>query len=330
MKVQFSELNPIRVGLVGLVVAATVMIAALNLGTIVNWLMSSTYVGAFTDAGGLRPGDDVRIAGVEVGSVKSISLGDGVVNVAFTVRDSAELGDRTRLAIKSQDVLGRMYIEASPDGTHPQGDAVIPVVRTTTPYDLNQALADLTTHTAALDTQQLAKSLNVVASALHDTPRSFRATVSGVERLSTVIAQHDTGLRDLLGRLNRVSGVVDDRKSQLVHLFGVGNVLLSHLNEHQRVITELFKEVTDLADELSGVIDDNNAQMGPVLRDLRRTADLLDKNAKNINATIHSLARYGTQLGDSIGSGPYFQGYVENLAPTNLAPVLSSLAKAHK
>ena len=58
----------------------------------------------------------MRIAGVKVGKVDSLSLDRGAVLVKFRVKN-AFLGDRSEAAIKIETVLGAKYLQLVPIGT---------------------------------------------------------------------------------------------------------------------------------------------------------------------------------------------------------------------
>lgn len=321
-----NERNSILAGAIGLLAAAALLLAMLNIGAVTRWFTDTEYSGTFTDATGLRAGDPVRLAGIDVGRVEETALSTGEVQVRFTLRRGIAVGRDTRLAIKSKDLLGSMYLQVIPAGPDqlPTG-TTIPASRTRPAYAMNTALADLATTTGQIDTERLAAALDALSTAFADTAPGLRSTIHGVGSLSDTISTRDTQLRQLLAHLRGVTGVLDQRKAHLLNLFRAGNLLLEHLNERRRVVDELIRRTNDTAQQLSGLVDDNRAQSGPVLAELHRTVDNLNRQSENLNRTIAGLTRNATQLGEAVNSGPYFQGWVVNVAPTNLIPVLSPL-----
>ncbi|MEU4326554.1 MlaD family protein [Nonomuraea dietziae] len=75
---------------------------------------AQVYRGLFTDATGLRPGDDVRVAGVRVGRVEEISLYGTQAEVAFSVRRSTPLPRGVVAAIRWRNLAGRRYLALTP------------------------------------------------------------------------------------------------------------------------------------------------------------------------------------------------------------------------
>ena len=86
----FRERNPVIVGAVSLVVLAMVMVAALRADDLPIIGGGDTYHAMFTEAGGLKVNDEVRIAGVRVGKVNEVELAGDEVKVTFKVDDAAD------------------------------------------------------------------------------------------------------------------------------------------------------------------------------------------------------------------------------------------------
>src|ERR1700759_4415248 len=69
-----------------------------------------TYNAVFTNVSGLKGGNFVRIAGVEVGKVKNMSLRkDGTVAVEFDVDANLPLTEGTRAAVRYENLIGDRY-----------------------------------------------------------------------------------------------------------------------------------------------------------------------------------------------------------------------------
>ena len=95
----FRERNPVTIGAVGLLVIAAMLLLAFNTGKI-PLLAGRHQSAALSEAGGLKPGDDVRIAGVKVGKITSVDLEKAHVRVDFTVSRSTALGSQTGAAAR--------------------------------------------------------------------------------------------------------------------------------------------------------------------------------------------------------------------------------------
>src|SRR3954453_22065110 len=187
----FASRNPTTIGAIGLVVIAVLLWAAFNAAKLPIIGGGTPYAAIFSEASGLQPDDEVRIAGVKVGTVTGVRL-DGSngkdVKVSFRVKH-AFVGDQTQVIIKIKTVLGRKYLELDPAGTGKQRPgSTIPLNRTLTPYDIYPAFSDLTKTVGEIDTSQLGKALETLAQTFAGTPSTVRSTLQGLSRLSNTIA----------------------------------------------------------------------------------------------------------------------------------------------
>jgi len=89
----------------------------------------------------------------------------------------------------------------------PRGDdtlvGTIPIDRTTSPYQLPDALGDLATTISGLNTTQLSDSLATLAQTFSDTPEEVRTAVQGVARFAQTLNERDANLRKLLDNASK-------------------------------------------------------------------------------------------------------------------------------
>ena len=176
----FRERNPVVVGAISLVVVLGLILLAFNADKLPIIGGGDTYYADFSEAGGLKPNDEVRIAGVRVGKVDSVSLDGGHVKVAFRIDSGADFGTDTRAAIKVKTLLGAMYLSLEPAGAgQTRRGTEIPVARTSSPYDVVQAFSGLARTSERIDTHQLAQSLTTLADLTRHTPKNFRKALAG-------------------------------------------------------------------------------------------------------------------------------------------------------
>ena len=157
MSKPFRERNPVVIGAVSLAVIALLILAAFRAQDLPLIGGGDTYYAAFSESGGLKPNDEVRIAGVRVGKVETVGLEGDHVKVTFRVDTDSEFGDETHAAIKVKTLLGAMYLSLEPAGSGQLDEgAEIPVERTSSPYDVVDAFSGLAETSERIDTDQLA------------------------------------------------------------------------------------------------------------------------------------------------------------------------------
>lgn len=310
----FSERNPLVVGAftIGAVVLLTLI--ALNYQKLPFLNFNKEYSAYFAEGGGLKPGDTVQVSGVKVGTVSSVALDGPRVLVKFKINEKVRLGDRTEAAIKSKSVLGIRYLDV-----HSRGDgrqtAPIPLERTTSPYQLPDALGDLTATVSGLDTGQLSNSLAVLADTLSDTPPSLKVAVKGVARFSQTLSERDKQLRNLLTNARKATTVLAKRTDEVVRLVRDANAILVQLKSQSNALDQISHNLSAAAQQLKGFIAENRATLKPALDKLNGVLTLVENRKQHVQEGIKGLNTYVLSLGESLGSGPFFKVWIANLLP---------------
>ena len=312
--IPFRERNPIPIGAIGIGLIGLLLFSAFNAQNLPLIGSGDAYHAAFTEAGGIRKDDDVRIAGVRVGKVTGIELEGSHVRVDFKVTGDAAFGPQTGASIRMKTLLGQKYVALEPKGAgRLPTDSEIPLARTVSSYDIVNAFSDLTTTTERIDTGQLAQSLDVMATEFRDSPAHVKAALSGLSRLSRTISSRDEELRTLLARANRVSATVASRNDKTATLIKDADLLLVELQARREAIHTLFINTSDLAVQLTGLVRDNRAALKPALDQLTRVLAVLTKHEQDLGTTIARLAPFTRVFANTLGNGRWFDTFVANL-----------------
>lgn len=317
----FRERNPVVVGAVGLTVLALLTVAAFNADSLPLIGDGRTYSAAFSEAGGLKPGDEVRIAGVKVGKVEGVDLEGDHVKVTFKVKGDPEMGTTTGASIRVKTILGAKYLALHPKGPgRLKPGREIPLGRTVSAYDVVQAFSDLTTTTEEVDTQQLAKALDTISTTFQDSPEEVRASIQGLSRISRTVASRDEALRGLLQHANGVTGVLADHTKDVSALVKDGDELFKEISRRRAAIHTLLKSSALLGIELSGLVEDNRKEIGPALSNLNTFVRMLERNQASLDRSVKLLAPYIRVFTNTLGNGRWFDSYVQNLVAAPVVP----------
>lgn len=324
MSTRTTERSLARLGLLSSLVVALVLAAALGFGHIRDLVGADTYRAAFADTGGLHQGDPVRISGVEMGSVKSVSLEGDHIEITFTSR--RDLGSRSRLAIRTETLLGARFLDVELRGTTAQRTSeMIGKDRTTTPYDLATALSDLGSTAGQLDAGALTRSLDMLSDVFAHTPASVRAVLQGTKTLATTISARDAELGRLLRSAERISGVLAQRSTDIVQIMADSNALLAALSERRDAIRMLVSGLEAISDQLQGFVRDHRKTLVPALDKLHQSMEVINANAANISHAIEGVSGFLTALMEGVGSGAFFNGFLAGITPVSMEPALDAL-----
>lgn len=315
--IPFREMNKTAIGAVGIATILAVLVGSFNLDAIVG---GDTYKAEFSEAAGLRPDDEVRVAGVKVGKVLSVDLDGAKVVVEFRVA-GARFGPQSRADIRIKTLLGRKFLMLTPEGDGQlEAGGTIPLDQTSAPFDVTDAFQDLAATTDEIDTAQLAESFTVLADTFRETPDEVRASLEGLSRLSRTIASRDAQLSELLERSRGVTQVLAERDDDLTAFLADSSLVLQELRARREAISRLLETTTLLSEQLIALVRENRAELTPTLEQLEQVVALLRRNQDNLSASIERLAPFVRVFANNLGNGRWFDTIVYNLTAPTLEP----------
>ncbi|MBZ4509525.1 MlaD family protein [Mycobacterium avium] len=182
------------------------------------------------DAASVRPGEDVRIAGITVGRVKDLSIEPNQVKVRASVDSSAFVGDQSQIQVRMLTVVGGYYVNLVSLGNKPLGNRAIPLERVTMPYNLMRALTDATKITEGVDPKPIRQSLDRIQAGLNGT---------NVDTLSAVI---DAG--------NALTSTIDRQRGQITTILNLSDEYIDQLSNYRERLQELVSKLSILEQTL--------------------------------------------------------------------------------
>ncbi|MCV7402155.1 MCE family protein [Mycobacterium fragae] len=308
------EFNRFRVGLMGIVVLVLVVAVGQSFTSIPMLFASPAYYGEFTNTGQLNKNDKVRITGVDVGKVQGFTIDGDHVVIKFTI-GSKTIGTESRLAIKTDTILGKKVLEIEPRGNQilrPGG--VLPRGQSTTPYQIYDAAFDVTKAATGWNIDTVKQSLNVLSQTVNQTYSHLTPALQGLQRFSDTIGKRDEQIKHLLVQANKVAGVLGDRSEQINRLLVNAKTLLAAFNERGRAIDALLQNISAFSAQVQGFINDN-PNLNPVLEQLHAISDVLVARKDDLAQTLRYVSQFAASLGESVASGPYFKIVLANLLP---------------
>ena len=306
--------NRIRNGLMGIIILVLVLGVGQSFASVPMLFASPTYFAQFSDTGGINTSDKVRIAGVDVGRVRSMKIDGDKVVIGFSL-GGTEIGTESRASIRTDTILGRRNIEIEPRGTKAlRSNGVLPLGQTTTPYQIYDAFFDVTKAASGWDTQTVKRSLNVLSETIDQTYPHLSAALDGVARFSDTIGKRDDQIKQLLANANKIAGILGNRSQQINQLLVNAQSLLAAINQRNYAVSMLLERVSQFSEQVKGFIDDN-PNLNHVLEQLRTISDVLKDRRGDLMQTLTTVAKFVASLGEAVASGPYFKVMLVNLLP---------------
>lgn len=322
LKYRGSQL--IRNGLLGIIVIVLVVAVGLQPRALWSWATSIRYRALFAEAGGLAPGNEVKVSGVTKGTVTDVALSHGKALVTFTLESTVRLGADTTAHIRTGTALGARMLDLQPAGAEAlHASDTIPAARTSSPYSLTDATADFTTNTEKTDTGALNRSLDTLSETIDRMAPQLGPAFDGLTKLSKTLNGRNKSLANLLKSAADVTSILSERSQQVNTLLLDANALVGVLDQRRSAIVNLLANTSALAQQLSGLVHDNEQVLAPTLRQLNNVTAILQKNRDNIAQALGGLAKYELAAGEVVSNGFYYNVFAANTPPAGfLQPFL--------
>ena len=251
------------------------------------------YRAEFTDVSGLAEDDFVRIAGVEVGKVKKISIEpNSVVSVEFSADDTVVLTEGTRAAVRWGDVFGGRYLsleEGAGATKRLDPGQTIPTQRTLPALDLDALIGGFRPLFRALDPDQVNALTGQLIAALQGQGTTVSSFLSQTAAVTSTLADRDELIGQVITNLNVVLGSLGDQTAQV-----------------DKAVTSLSDLVQGLADrktDISNAVAYTNAAAGTV-------ADLLQQARPPAQKVVGETDR---AAGIVVADHDYFDDFLNTL-----------------
>ena len=310
-----------------LFVVFTLALTLIVSNTVTRPLGKSTYTyrALFTDASGLRAGDEVDIAGVRVGKVTGLRLsGDTVYPdgktypdaavVTFKVEQSQRFTTGARAVIRYEDLLGARFLalEQSAPSTMQMPldngvfypDHTAPALSLTALFDGFKPLFD------ALSPQQANQLAADVVAAFQGSGASITALFDNIARLTGNLSKRDALIAEVVDNLDVVLRGVADHNGDLASLINDLASLTHGLSADRHRIGAALSGVDAVAGSLSDLLGKGEPALHHDIADLFLVAGTLVKNQKLLAAAVEALPGGAAAFTRSLGYGTWLNGYV--------------------
>ena len=297
-------------------VAVTTLATSMLVVTIGNISFTDKleYKAEFVDATGMVEGDDIRIAGVRVGSVSDVEIVDRTrALVTFTVEKDTPLSEATHASIRYRNLVGQRYISLSETiGDTGQLDegATIPVDHTSPALDLTVLFNGFKPLFQALSPEDLNKLSYEVIRVFQGEGGTLESLLESTASVTQTLADRDKVISDLIDNLNRVLVQIGDRDEQLTELIQSFRTFVGGLKDDRQAILGSLDQISALSVETADLIDGIREPFVQDIKHLRTFAGNLDRNKAEIDRALQVLPIKLNKVGRTAIYGSWFNFYL--------------------
>jgi phospholipid/cholesterol/gamma-HCH transport system substrate-binding protein len=283
---------------------------------------TNSYSAEFSNASGLRAGQFVRAAGVEVGKVKKIDLveGDKRIRVDFSVDRSVPLYQSTTAEIRYADLIGNRYLEinrGSGQGSEtalPPG-GFIPLSRTQPALDLDALIGGFKPLFRALDPQKV----NSIASSIITVFQGEGGTINDIldqtAQLTERLSESDQAVGEVIDNLNTVLDTTVRHRKQFDQTIDKFELLITSLKGRASQLADGTAHITAAAGTVADLLADNRSLLHDTVGRLETVATPLVEQHDQLGDLLGKLPNAFNTIGRASGIyGDFFNFYLCDLA----------------
>lgn len=255
-----------------------------------------TYTADLTEAGTVQKGDEVRIAGITVGSVTALELLEDSVRMSFTVENQVFVGDQTTLDIRMLTPIGGHYVAVFPAGRNALGDKAIPADHISLPYSLTKAIQDSARPLAAIDGTTLRANIDALTGALDKSPASVGEMTDAMASFVDVVNKQNEEVNRALDVADEYIGMLSGHRKVLgAMITKIGLMETAVLDRRAEVINTL-RIVTELLSRIAAIEPSWTTHLEPLADKLFEARPQLEQLGTRLGEVGTSIGELGKRL----------------------------------
>jgi phospholipid/cholesterol/gamma-HCH transport system substrate-binding protein len=238
----------------------------------------------------LFPGSPVRILGVDVGRIVDLDVepGRATVQVRMRIDGDVDLPADADAIVVPESLLGERYVQlpAYTGGPRLEAGTVIPVDRTSVPYEFDEVLEGLNDFVGGLDGPEVGRFVDNLAEVLDGQGEQLGRTIDGAHEAIGVLKNNDDELVALASRLADLNATLGTRDQQLARIIQDFDTLARSLVDDAGDLDAALRGVVSLTSELDGLLAEHADRLGSDIEVLTRVGRTAQRNLDNLSLAV--------------------------------------------
>ena len=262
-----------------------------------TYFAPATIVAYFSGATGVYPGDEVRVSGVKVGTIRAIEPGVDQVEFTLTIDHGVSVPADAQAVVVAQNLVSARYVQLTPpyrdSGPVLRDGGVIPRERTATPVEWDQVKEQLTRLATALgpdgemsDTS-VSRFIDSAANAMSGNGARLRETLRQLAGVARVLSNGSGNLVDVIANLQKFVTTLRDSNVQIVQFQDRLATLTSVIDGSRSDLDSAVKNVSEVIDEVQRFVGNSRDQTVEQLQRLDHVTQNLVDHRKDLEQVLH-------------------------------------------
>ncbi|WP_425003429.1 MCE family protein [Mycolicibacterium sp. S3B2] len=284
------------------VLITTIVLIATLLGGVASVVRSHLFAplrvaAYFTTVTGLYPGDEVRIAGVEVGRVTAIEPEGERVRMDLMVQHGIPVPSDARAVIMAPNLISARFVQLTPayegDGPTMADGAVIPVDRTAAPVEWDEVKRQLTRLATELGPQSgnshtpVARIVDSAADAMGGNGEKLRETLTQLSGAGRILADNSSDIVAVIESLQTFVSALRDSNEQIVIFQGRLATLSSVLADSRSDLDAALRNVAEVVGVVQQFVSETRDPAAEQIQLLRDVTDNIVQHTRDLEQILH-------------------------------------------
>lgn len=251
-----------------------------------------------TDASSIAVGDDVRVAGISVGTVTNMSMRRETILIEAEIEDSVFLGSESRVDVRMLTPVGGYAITLIPLGSAPLGNVPISAAQVQVPYSIGDVLQAAPNVTDKVDGGTIDSNLDEVSRALAENPTSVSSMIGGMTSIARVMDEQREQVRTVAALASEYTQTFNANREFVFDLIRQIDLVLSTYNTNHVGFNEAYRllgEILMTAQPFEAYYLDHE---GEVLGAVNQARSVIEGFQADIGPSITNLEALRTELAE--------------------------------
>ena len=273
--------------------------------------------GTFSAAGqGMLSGSDVKIHGVNIGTVSSIRLVKGEAFLRLTIKKSETIPVAAKALIRPKTLFGEKFVDIDPGPTEATGPFIKDggtIKNTLGGFELERILAQLHPVLKEINPAEFATILNTLARGGAGVAANVNHTIQNLTLFASGQADNAALTQRFIDDMAALSQTLADHADAAIAGARDAHVALPVINAHTDQFTALLKDASRLTGDVADVLENNRALLTKLVTEGGKVLSALDAQRGQLPGVVLGLRQFFQTLAEA-GTGVPF-------GDTNLAKI---------
>lgn len=261
----------------------------------------------FEDVAGLRVGDDVRLAGIPIGRVRSIDVVDGAAVVGLAVDPEVRIAEDAVAAVRWRNLIGQRYVAIRPGTSAAQLADGDEVARTDDVVDLGRLVNQLAPLARAVGPEQINRILEALVAAFDGNDDAFDSLVANVTALTDGLGQRTAVVQQLLDDGATVTDAIASRDEQIAAMISNLSAIASTVDATDQLLAQTVDELSRFTSSSASLLTRASGDLGAVLDLVATLTGTAVTDLDTIEEAIQTLPAMLDAVLPTINRGPFLR-----------------------